>query len=201
MAYVQRLPVTTSEGEQRGYNPEFKNSTYFHVYNNLINNERLLRCAKAYGYKIKFLLHPILSSQLEDFTKNDELEVIPSVGDLSYEKILTESSLMVTILPVCNLTLRICENRSCISIQMFCLPHYDDGIFFYDTMGFGEIDIKEWAADWYVMWIYETGCVMKEEYRKRADNFYAQNDHHNCERIYQEIMKFQKQIDIDKLRV
>ena len=41
---------------------------------------------KAYGYKIKFLLHPILSSQLEDFTKNDELEVIPSVGDLSYEK-------------------------------------------------------------------------------------------------------------------
>ena len=47
----------------------------------------------------------------------------------------------------------------------------------------------------------KTGCVMKEEYRKRADNFYAQNDHHNCERIYQEIMKFQKQIDIDKLDV
>ena len=47
----------------------------------------------------------------------------------------------------------------------------------------------------------KTGCVMKEEYRKRVHNFYAQNDHHNCERIYQEIMKFQKQIDIDKLRV
>ena len=43
---------------------------------------------------------------------------------------------------------------------------------------------------------------MKEEYRKRADNFYAQNDLVIIvERIYQEIMKFQKQIDIDKLRV
>ena len=73
------LPVTTSEGEQRGYNPEFKNSTYFHVYNNLINNDKLIECAKAYGYKIKFLLHPILSSQKDDFTPNTELEVIPSV--------------------------------------------------------------------------------------------------------------------------
>lgn len=75
---------------------EFKNSTYYQVYNNLINHKRLIDCAKKTGYKIKFLLHPILSSQADDFTPNEEVEVIPSVGDLSYEKILTESSLMVT---------------------------------------------------------------------------------------------------------
>ena len=80
-------------------------------------------------------------------------------------------------------------------------PHYDDGIFFYDTMGFGEICTKSEQLIDMLCEYMKTGCVMKEEYRKRADNFYAQNDHHNCERIYQEIMKFQKQIDIDKLRV
>lgn len=195
------LPVTTSEGEQRGYNPEFKNSTYFHVYNNLINNERLLRCAKAYGYKIKFLLHPILSSQLEDFTKNDELEVIPSVGDLSYEKILTESSLMVTDYSGVQFDFAYMRKPIVYFHPDVLPPHYDDGIFFYDTMGFGEICTKSEQLIDMLCEYMKTGCVMKEEYRKRADNFYAQNDHHNCERIYQEIMKFQKQIDIDKLRV
>lgn len=37
-----------------------------------------------------------MSAQLEDFDRNDYVELIPATGDMSYEKILTESSLMVT---------------------------------------------------------------------------------------------------------
>lgn len=33
------MPVTTSEGEQRAYNPEFKHTTYYKIYNDLINNK------------------------------------------------------------------------------------------------------------------------------------------------------------------
>ena len=43
------LPVTTSEGEQRGYNPEFKYTEYFRVYNNLINHERLIALRAGNG--------------------------------------------------------------------------------------------------------------------------------------------------------
>ena len=86
------MPVTTSEGEQRAYNPDFKNTVYYKIYNDLINNEKLIATAKECGYKIKYLLHPIVSAQAKDYTPNSAVEVIPSVGDLSYEKILTESS-------------------------------------------------------------------------------------------------------------
>lgn len=41
-------------------------------------------------------MHPAVSSQLEDFDRNDYVELIPAASDMNYEKILTESSLMVT---------------------------------------------------------------------------------------------------------
>lgn len=194
------LPVTTSEGEQRGYNPEFKNTTYYQVYNNLINHERLIKCAKANGYKIKFLLHPILSSQAEDFTPNQEVEVIPSVGDLSYEKILTESSLMVTDYSGVQFDFAYMR-KPIVYFHPEELPaHYEDGIFFYDTMGFGEICTKTENLVDLLCEYMENSCRMKQKYKDRADDFFAFSDHDNCSRIYKEIMKSQQQIDIDKMR-
>ena len=194
------LPVTTSEGDQRGYNPEFKNSTYYQVYNNLINHKRLIDCAKKTGYKIKFLLHPILSSQADDFTPNEEVEVIPSVGDLSYEKILTESSLMVTDYSGVQFDFAYMRKPIVYFHPEELPPHYEDGIFFYDTMGFGEICTKtEQLVDLLCEYM-QNNCVMKEKYVKRADDFFVYKDHNNCKRIYKEIMKSQKQIDIDKMR-
>ena len=195
------LPVTTSEGEQRGYNPEFKYTTYYKVYNNLINHERLIRSAKANGYKIKFLLHPILSSQAEDFTPNPEVEVIPSVGDLSYEKILTESSLMVTDYSGVQFDFAYMR-KPIVYFHPEELPaHYEDGIFFYDTMGFGEICTKTEELVDLLCEYMDNSCRMKQKYVDRADDFFAFNDHNNCSRIYKEIMNSQRQIDKDKLRV
>lgn len=195
------LPVTTSEGEQRGYNPEFKHTTYYEVYNNLINHERLIRCAKYNGYKIKFLLHPILSSQVEDFTPNPEVEVIPSVGNLSYEKILTESSLMVTDYSGVQFDFAYMR-KPVVYFHPEELPaHYEDGIFFYDTMGFGEICTKTEELVDVLCKYMENNCQMKQKYVDRADDFFAFNDHNNCFRIYNEIMKSQYQIDRDKMRI
>ena len=195
------LPVTTSEGEQRGYNPEFKYTTYYKVYNNLINHERLIRSAKANGYRIKFLLHPILSSQAEDFTPSPEVEVIPSVGDLSYEKILTESSLMVTDYSGVQFDFAYMR-KPIVYFHPEELPaHYEDGIFFYDTMGFGEICTKTEELVDLLCEYMDNSCRMKQKYVDRADDFFAFNDHNNCSRIYKEIMNSQRQIDKDKLRV
>lgn len=195
------LPVTTSEGEQRGYNPEFKATTYYQVYNNLINHERLINCAKANGYKIKFLLHPILSSQAEDFTPNPEVEVIPSVGELSYEKILTESSLMVTDYSGVQFDFAYMR-KPVVYFHPEELPaHYEDGIFFYDTMGFGEICTKTEELVNLLCEYMEHNCRMKPQYIDRADDFFEFKDHNNCSRIYKEIMKSQRQIDKDKMRI
>ncbi|MEE1124515.1 MAG: CDP-glycerol glycerophosphotransferase family protein [Acutalibacteraceae bacterium] len=194
------MPVTTSEGQQRDYNPEFKNTTYYHIYNDLINNQKLIETAKRTGYAIKYLLHPILSAQVNDFVPDPYVEVISSVGDLSYEKILTESSLMVTDYSGVQFDFAYMK-KPLVYFHPSQLPaHYDDGGFFYDTMGFGEIctesdQLVDTLCDY-----MENNCQMKQMYIDRVDDFYHFDDHNNCERIYKEILEYQKQVDKDKMR-
>ena len=194
------MPVTTSEGEQRSYNPEFKTTTYYRIYNDLINNQKLIETAKRTGYAIKYLLHPILSAQVDDYTPDPYVEVISSVGDMSYEKILTESSLMVTDYSGVQFDFAYMK-KPLVYFHPDELPaHYDDGGFFYDTMGFGEIcTTSDMLVDTLCEYM-ENGCKMKPEYIARVDDFYHYDDYNNCERIYNEILKFQQQVDRDKLR-
>ena len=40
-------------------------------------------------------MHPVVSSQIDDYEKNENISIIQAT-EVNYEKILTESSLMVT---------------------------------------------------------------------------------------------------------
>jgi CDP-glycerol glycerophosphotransferase (TagB/SpsB family) len=188
------VPVRTSESEQRDYNPLFKESTYFKVFNSLINDPRLIEAAKKYGYRIKYVLHPIVSSQVDDFDRNDYVDIIPAVGDMSYERMFCESSLMVTDFSGIQFDFAYMR-KPLVYLHHKDIPqHYEEGTFFYDTMAFGEIchdndelidTLCEYMAN---------GCKMKEEYVKRADDFFYYNDHNNCERIYKVMIDYQKKL-------
>jgi CDP-glycerol glycerophosphotransferase (TagB/SpsB family) len=178
------VPVAVSEGFARDYNPNFKETDYYRVYNGLINDPRLLDAARKYGYRIQYVLHPIVSPQSEDFTKNDVVEIIPSIGDMSYEKIFCEGALMVTDFSGVQFDFAYMR-KPVVYLHHNDIPqHYDEGSFHYDTMGFGEIcRTNDELID--VLCTYmKNGCQMPELYRKRADDFFAYSDNHNCERIY-----------------
>lgn len=178
------LPVTKSEGFSRDYNPNFKDTPYYKVYNSLINDPRLLENAKKYGYRIQYVLHPIISPQHNDFVKNDMVEIIPSIGDMSYEKIFCEGALMVTDFSGVQFDFAYMR-KPVVYLHHRDIPqHYEEGTFFYDTMGFGEIcRSNEELID--VLCNYmKNDCQMPDIYRKRADDFFAFSDNHNCERIY-----------------
>jgi CDP-glycerol glycerophosphotransferase (TagB/SpsB family) len=186
------VPVRTSEGEQRDYNPLFKESAYFKVFNALINDPRLLEAAKKYGYRIKYVLHPIVSAQVNDFDKNDYVDVIPAVGDMSYERMFCESSLMVTDFSGIQFDFAYMR-KPLVYLHHKDIPqHYEEGTFFYDTMAFGEICHDNDELIDVLCEYMKNGCVMKEEYVKRADDFFYYNDHNNCKRIYDVMIDYQK---------
>jgi CDP-glycerol glycerophosphotransferase (TagB/SpsB family) len=185
------VPVRTNEGEQRDYNPLFKESTYFKVFNSLINDPRLIEAAKKYGYRIKYVLHPIVSAQSGDFDHNDYVDIIPAVGDMSYEKMFCESSLMVTDFSGIQFDFAYMR-KPLVYLHHKDIPqHYEEGSFFYDTMAFGEIchdndELIDVLCDYMA-----NGCQMKEEYVRRADDFFYYDDHNNCARIYKEMIRYQ----------
>ncbi len=182
------VPVTKNESVMRDYNPLFKQSSYYQVYNSLINDPRLLAAAKQYGYRIVYVLHPIVSAQLHDFTENEYVTILQGGGDMSYEKILCESSLMVTDYSGVQFDFAYMR-KPVVYLHHRDIPqHYEEGTFHYDTMAFGEIchDNRELVS--LLTEYMQGGCKMKEEYKNRADDFFAYNDHQNCARIY-EILK------------
>ena len=67
---------------------------------------------------------------------------------------------------------------------------YEEGTYHYDTMAFGEIVKKRDELIDLLIQYMEESCVMKDEYRRRADDFYEYNDHNNCERVYNEMIRY-----------
>lgn len=188
------MPVASNEGVARDYNPNFRHTDYFKVYNSLMNDPRLLAAARQYGYRIQYVLHPIVSPQEDDFTKNDLVEIIPATGSMSYEKLFCEAALMVTDFSGVQFDFAYMR-KPVVYLHHNDIPqHYENGTFFYDTMGFGEIcHTNDELID--VLCEYmKHDCIMPEKYQKRADDFFAFSDDQNCARIYPHLLAHEHKI-------
>lgn len=177
-------------GTPRTHNDIFKKSEYFKIYNSLINNERLITCAKNNGYRIIYLLHPTISAQKEDFDKNGFVEVVGAAGDMSYEDILTEASLMVTDYSGVQYDFAYMRKPLLYYHPDALPPHYEAGMMNYETMGFGAICKTEKALVDQLCEYMENGCKIKPEYRRRAEEFFAFDDYDNCKRICDDVSKY-----------
>lgn len=180
-------------GTAKSYNPDFKHTKYFEIYNSLINDKRLLTTAKKYGYSIVFLIHPTLSSQVEDYDTNEYLSIIPAVSDVSYEKMLTESSLMLTDYSGIQFDFAYMKKPILYYQPKELPPQYTEGVYQYDTMGFGPI-IDEYEEIIKVLCkMIENGCKMESKYISRVEDFFEYTDHSNCKRIMEEMLGQEKE--------
>jgi CDP-glycerol glycerophosphotransferase (TagB/SpsB family) len=188
-------PLSHNEGKKRLYNPIFKDTEYFRVYNSLITNERLIACAREHGYRIIYVLHPIASAQYKDFRPKGTkgyVEVVRGSGSLNYEEILSESSLMVTDYSGVQFDFAY-QRKPVVYYNPESLPpHYEEGTFSIEEDGFGEITTTEDALVSKLCSSMERGCVLEDRYRERIDAFFAFNDRRNCERAYLAAVQDQK---------
>ncbi len=191
------VPVTKNESVARDYNPLFKESAYYKVYNSLINDERLIAAAKKYGYRILYVLHPIVSSQAEDFDRNEYVDIVPAVGDMSYEKVFRESSLMVTDYSGVQFDFAYMR-KPLVYLHHEDIPqHYEEGTFHYDTMAFGEICRNNDELIGLLVEYMQNDCVMKEKFRERADDFFEFSDRENCRRVYDVMLDYFRKLEGD----
>lgn len=186
--YIAMPPVM---GHTRPYNPDFKNTEYFRIYNALISDRKLIETARRTGYRLIFLLHPVTSEQLCDYEKNDSVDILQATT-IDYERILTESSLMVTDYSGVQFDFAYMRKPVVYYHPPALPPHYREGGFFYDTQGFGEI-CKDHQTLVDVLCAYmEDECRLKPFYRARQDDFFAFSDHENCRRIFEDAYAYQE---------
>ena len=184
-----------SSGNVRAKNNFFKDTEYFKVYNRLINDKRLIDCAKKHNYRIMYLIHPTLSSQIDDFDENDYVDIVAAAGDMSYEKVLTESSLMVTDYSGVQFDFAYMRKPVLYYHPASLPPHYTESIAFqYETMGFGPIIDSHEELVCQICAYMEQDCRMDAFYKARADAFFAFSDTENCRRITEAVAAYAKQL-------
>lgn len=181
-------------GTARPYNPEFKNTEYYRIFEALLSDEQLAGAAKKNGYRIVYLLHPVISAQKEDFVLPDGCEAIElrSALETDYETMLTQSSLMVTDYSGVQFDFAYMRKPVVYYHPPTLPPHYTGGGFDYASQGFGEICTQKEELVTLLCNYMEQGCALKPVYRERQDAFFAYDDRESCRRIYEDARAYQK---------
>lgn len=182
---------TARKNEAKPYSPTFKDTDYFKIYNALLKDEKLIETAKKTGYKLIYLLHPAVSSQYKDYPQSDEIEIIQATN-VNYEKILTESSLMLTDYSGVQFDFAYMRKPVVYYHPDALPPHYKEGGFFYDTQGFGEICKEHNELVDILCGYMENECKLKPIYQERQDDFFAFSDLDSSKRIFEDMLEYQK---------
>jgi predicted metallopeptidase len=186
------ISMPSSMGQVRPYNPHFKETDYFKLYNNLLKDERLKKVAKETGYKLLYLIHPVITSQIDDYEQGEGIELLRA-DTCNYEELLTQSSLMLTDYSGVQFDFAYMRKPVVYYHPPKLPPHYKEGGFFYDTMGFGEICTEHEELVDVLCDYMRNNCEVKPEYRDREDDFFAYSDIKTCERIYDDLLEYQRQ--------
>lgn len=183
---------TNRKGHQHEYSINFKETEYYRIYNGLINNQQLIDCAKETGYRIIYLVHPILSPQVGDFHGPEQVTILGGAsGDVSYEKMMCESSLMLTDHSGIQFDFASMRKPLVYYHPDTLPPQYDAGGMDYETQAFGPVCKNEEEVVAALCAAMRRQCQMEDKYRARADAFFTFDDHNNCERVFQAAAKHQ----------
>ncbi|MCM3115328.1 CDP-glycerol:glycerophosphate glycerophosphotransferase [Neobacillus sp. MER 74] len=167
----------------REYNPVFKESEYFKAFNDLLNNEKLLKAAKEKGYKLVFFPHPNIRQQLKDYQIDDSIEVADM--NSSYRDNFNQSSLLVT--DFSSVAFDFAYLKKPVIYYQFGMNHLAEGYFDYQTMGFGDVLTEsEQVADRIIQYMNQN-CQMEAAFQERVNQFYSFTDQDNCKRVYEAI--------------
>ncbi len=174
----------------------FTDSDYYNFYNNLLNDERLIKAAKELGYTIAFFPHPNIQPSVKYFDKKDDVVFLDRTNE--YRDVYAKSNLIVT--DYSSAVYDFAYMRKPIIYAQFDASEFlngkhvaKKGYFEYKENGFGEVlDNLDSTVDTIIEYM-KNDCQLKDKYRKRIDNFFAYNDKNNCQRVYEKIMEKEKE--------
>lgn len=187
---VSKMNLHTGERELQ---ESALSSTYFSMYKEVFDSNKLFDAASKYGYKIQFMMHPSMpKDSIKHFVNHKEVKIVDSMT--RYRDVFAESKLVITdyssaVFDFAYLRKPVLYYQAD-KDEFFSGKHtYDKGYYDYERDGFGEV---EYTADDLVNRIIEymeMDCQLKDKYRKRIDATFPYNDKNNCERVFEEIRK------------
>ena len=173
----------------------FEESEFFQNITNLMNNKRLIDTARRLNYEIHFVPHSIFFPYIDKFRVDPQ--VIIHGSDCKYFEMFNSGDLLIT--DYSSVAFDFSYLRKPIIYwrfdeERFYKEHgYLHGYFDVQRDGFGEVEYDLESTVDRIIEYMENGCQLKDKYRERIDKFFAFNDQNNCQRVYEAILKLDKQ--------
>ena len=180
---IMFAPTWTPALRDAGKN--FKNTSYFRTYSEILGNERLQETARRKGFTLAMFLHPMLANHTPEFKTNDVVKAYSSVKDTDYVTMMTESDLMVTDYSSVHFDFAYMR-KPVIYYQDPKLTPWREHSFKYEEWGFGEVCYTPQDLIDTLCKYIENDCKMGEEYKNRANNFFLQEDRFSSKRLYED---------------
>lgn len=190
----RRFLMQDQDTKSMGYPlvPNFTESDFYHFYNDLLNEKKLLEAASQYGYRLAFLPHPTLQPYLDVFHRNENVQFFGL--ETGYKEVYRKSAMVITdyssaVFDAAYLYRPIVYAQFDKDV-FFAGEHiYQKGYFDYERDGFGEVEYTYESTVERIIEYIKNGCHMKPVYRERVDHFFAYRDRNNCQRVYDKIME------------
>src|SRR5699024_10947767 len=161
----------------------FLESEYYERYLSLVNNDRLIQHAKKHQYKIVLCLHPNMQN-FSSYFEGSPVKIVYQ-GEVDVQTLIKESALMVT-------------DYSSVAFD-FSFLHKSVVYYQFDRNQFigkrcshididndlrGEILEDEDELIMKIQEYVENNCIMKNEYKEKANRFIKYRDTNASKRIY-----------------
>ena len=168
----------------------FKNSTFYNLFNNLINDKQILNVMDKYDYKGVFCLHRNFAGQKNFFYQNKYFKIKEGCR---HQDLLAKASLLITDYSNIFFDFGYIEKPIIyyhFDYNEYRKNHIPEGYFDYKRDGFGPVcnDIFE----------IENKNKVTNIYIRRIKRFFKYIDKENCNRIFSKIKDFRYTINLFK---
>jgi hypothetical protein len=173
-------------GTAKSRNPVFQETRWYRIYAAILRDERLCEALSAVGYRLRFLLHPTVSAQFEDFVSlfpSDSPMELKAATETGYEDSLRAAALLVTDYSGIQFDFAYMDKPILYFQSPELPPTYETDLFDYEAEGFGPIlRGREELVDAILKGVAHD-CRQEPEYAERVAKFFLFRDNHNCERV------------------
>lgn len=174
---------------------EFANTKYVKIWNSLINNKVLNTALSKEGLKLVFYPHYEFQKHIKAFNSNHENVIIADFEHYDVNELLKGCSMLVT--DFSSIFFDVHYMRKPVLYYQFDEVdfrkyHHETGWYDFED-GFGRKEIAEDKVVKYLVDKIHDGFRLEKRYSDRIEECFVYNDHDNCERIYNEIVRLETQ--------
>jgi len=173
---------------------EIRASEYVQRWNEAINDPRLVKLLEDHELDLVFYPHHVMQKYVDVFSAASERVKIAAFKDYDVQTLLIESKLLVTDYSSVFFDFGYMD-KPVVYYQFdkdrYIKEHYDftQGYFSYEDNGFGDVVYAPENLYASIEQVVKADLTLAPQYKERVDTFFPLKDHHNCDRIYQSILK------------